>query len=164
MHMFCQTGTRAKATAVAVAAGLLCLAPKAVLAEGEAGSVTIVVPLQITGLVPQADTAQVNCLISKVEIGGAIASETNVLGRGSTSVRLAGGAYGGDVRVPVTLKAVYRPELVRSYSCRVTIHGSPIPPATARWYANGSRMYADITGHTITSSGWWEAESNYRIP
>lgn len=140
----------------------------AVTTEDLRGSITFEVPVRITNVAPEMRRLIVSCylsgnvLISRFQFDGRYA-----MGRGTTDVDLTGHSYNGVVRVPITFNDVYRPEMLRSYRCDLSIVFAPYGTNSTDWLARDAREYYGGTGHTDSAAragDWhWDVKANYTI-
>jgi hypothetical protein len=77
---------------------------------------TFTVPISLTNLPPEINRLRVSCAVSRTGEG--------IKGRAEATRTVSGGAFSGDVAVPITLAAPNNPALVDNYSCSVHLSGA----------------------------------------
>ena len=135
-----------KAAAFALLAGAALASPCAVAAD-----FTFDVPVVIEN-VPSATTAAISCVVSIVPPDGPSAAfaDSNVVGRGETSVAITGGAYRGTVTVEVNATGVNLPSAARSYICSMGLLGRSLTGVRYRASSGNARdAYSRATGLTV---------------
>lgn len=117
-----------------------------------AADFTLEVPVRFAN-VPSVTGATVDCLISRVEVGGpGGAGGTNVVGRGSAPVPVSGGAFDGTVTVEINSDGIIPASDARSYRCSLRAAGTA---RTGSTYTASSGNFGDVyttaTGATLDS-------------
>lgn len=117
-----------------------------------AADFTLEVPVRFAN-VPSVTSATVDCLISRVEVGGPGGSGgTNVVGRGSASVPVSGGAYDGSVTVEINSDGIIPASDARSYRCSLRAAGTARTGSTyTASPGNFQDVYTTATGATLDS-------------
>lgn len=113
----------------------------------QAADFTLEVPLRVAN-VPTMHTVYVECLVSRSPTGGAAGSD--IVGRGSRMVTLAGGRYDGTVTVEINATGINPAASARSYRCSARGLGTASTGATyAAQSGNFRDVYERATGHTL---------------
>jgi hypothetical protein len=118
----------------------------------KAANFTFTVPLTITN-VPSATRAVVFCTVSRSSLAGVFPfAARNIVGNGSTTQPLTGGAFSGSLKVVVnTDKAP--PSSAQSYACNISLNGRST--AGSEYIASFANMAAAVlqaTGQTLTTA------------
>lgn len=115
-----------------------------------AADFTFDVPVHLEN-VPSMQTAYIECLVSRVALGGPYAAGgTNVIGRGSASVSVSGGNYDGTVAVEVNNSSIVPSSEARSYMCGMRAVGTARTGATySASTDNFATVYETATGQTL---------------
>ena len=124
----------------------------AVAAPAGAADFTFDVPVNVSNI-PQLSRIRVDCTVSVLPAGtDGWAADSNVIGRGSTTVDVTGGSFNDTVQVTVENRGTRRSSEARSYDCYLT--------GTARnsagydvvlEYGMWSRTLERITGAALAS-------------
>jgi hypothetical protein len=77
---------------------------------------TLTVPLELSNLPPEISRLRVSCAVSQGTAG--------IKGRAEATRPVSGGAFSGDVVIPITVAAPNNPALVDTYTCSVHLSGA----------------------------------------